>query len=97
MVDERLLQRMQRRRAAEPLDGLDRGTLVHDGERQAGINSLPIEQHGAGSALPMIAALLGARQAEMLAQRVEQGGPGRDLKRPFGVIYMEGDHSLCGE
>ena len=37
-----------------------------------------VDQHRAGAALAVIAALLGAGQVEMVAQRVEQGRPRRD-------------------
>ncbi len=61
MRDERLLEGMQVVAIGrQPLDGDDLGVLVRDGEGQAAIDASAIEQDGAGSALPMIAALLGA-------------------------------------
>ena len=36
----------------------------------------PFDQHGAGAALAVVAALLRAGETEMLAQRIEQGGAG---------------------
>ena len=79
MVDERLLQRMQRAVRRQALDGGDLGAVLHDRERQAGIDPPPVDQHRAGAALAVIAALLGAGQVEMVAQRVEQRRPRRDL------------------
>ena len=45
-----------------------------DGERQTAQHALAVDQHRAGTALPVVAALLRA-VSEMLAQRVEQRGP----------------------
>src|SRR5262249_23250957 len=72
MVDERLLQRMPR---ALCRDALDRGCLrsvVHDGKRQARIGAPPVDEHGAGAALALIAAFFRPRQVQMLAQQVKE-------------------------
>jgi hypothetical protein len=42
--------------------------------------------HGAGAALAVIAALLGAGQIEMVAQRVQQSRPRRKLELPFDAV-----------
>ena len=73
MVDERLLERMQVVSIGrQPFDGDDLSVLVRDGEGQAAIDAPPVEQDGAGSALPVVAALLGAGEPEPLAQRIQQ-------------------------
>ena len=72
MVDERLLQRMQRAVVRQAFDRGDLRAIVHDGERQARIDAPAVDQHGAGAALALIAALFRAGQVEMLAQQVEQ-------------------------
>jgi len=59
-------------RRSQPFDGYDLVTFVHDREREAGVDPAAVEQHRAGAALPVVAALLGTRQVEMFAQRVEQ-------------------------
>ena len=41
------------------------------GEREAGIDPPSVHQHRTGAALAVIAALLGAGQVEMVAQRIE--------------------------
>ncbi len=51
----------------QSLDGNDLGVLVGDGEGEAAIDAPAIEQDGAGAALPVVAALLGAGEAEPLA------------------------------
>ena len=65
-----------------------RVAFVHDGERQAGIDPPPVDDHRAGAALAVVAALLGAGQVQMLAQRVEQRGARVELelvRLPFTV------------
>ncbi len=54
--------------------------FVHHGERQAGIDPPPVDHHGAGAALAVVAALLGAGQVQVLAQGVEQRGAGVELR-----------------
>jgi hypothetical protein len=64
-----------------PGQTLDRSysqSFAGDGEQQATVDPAPVNHDGAAAALPMVAALLGARQAKMLAQGIEQGGPGID-------------------
>ena len=48
--------------------------LVHHGEGQAGIDAPAVHQHRAGAALAVVAALLGAGEAQVFAQGVEQRG-----------------------
>ena len=88
MLDEGGLHRMQMLRRAQPFDGGDAVALVHHRERQAGIDPPPVDHHRAGAALAVIAALLGAGEMQVLAQRVEQRGPRVEFERvalPFTV------------
>jgi hypothetical protein len=73
--DERFLQRMQIVAVGQPLDRRDRLPVVHHRQREARIDPAASHQYRAGAALAVIAALLGAGQREVLAQRVEQGRP----------------------
>ena len=73
VLDERPLQRVQLAVLGESLDRDHLCAVVRDGERQAGVDAAAIEQHGAGAALAVVAALLGAGEPELLAQHVEQG------------------------
>ncbi len=78
LLDERPLQRMQFTVLAtwgEPLDGGDLGALQAPCQRQAGVDPPPVDQDGAGPAGTGVAALLGAGQAELFAQQVQQRGP----------------------
>lgn len=67
VVQERLLQRREVVRMAEPLDRHDLVAVVHAGERQAGVDPPPVDEHGTGPALTMVAALLHAVQIEVVA------------------------------
>ena len=73
LVEERLLQRMQRRRCDKPLDGGDRcgRRRVRDLAR-AGILRLAVDQHHAGAALLGAAAELAAAQRQVVAQHRQQ-------------------------
>ena len=66
---------MQLLRRAQTLDGGDGVAFVHHGERQAGRDAPAADDHGAGAALALVAALLAAGEMQVLAQRVEQRGP----------------------
>ena len=62
----------------QPLHRGDLGVLPHHGQGQAGLDPLAVDQDRARAALAPVTALLGAGQAEPLAQRVEQGHPRLD-------------------
>ncbi len=95
MVDERLLERMQVVAiGCQPLDGDDLGVLVRDGQGQAAIDAPAVEQDGAGSALPVVAALLGAGEAEPLAQGIQQCRACIDNKRMFCPVHPQGDFKV---
>ena len=72
VLDERGLHRVQRLGRAEALDGGDVDAFLHHRERQAGVDAAAVDEHGAGAALAAVAALLGAGQAGVFAQRIEQ-------------------------
>ena len=61
-----------RRRFGEALDGAHVAAIDLADGHQAGVHHLAVEEHRAGAALALAAALLGAGQAEVLAQHVEQ-------------------------
>ncbi len=82
----------------QPLDGDDLGLLVRDGEGQAAIDAPPVEQDGAGAALPVVAALLGACECEPLAQRIQQSGAGINGQMVGGPVHPQRDfkvHRIC--
>lgn len=72
VVDEGLLQRMQLAvRALQALDGGHAPTVGLRGHRETRHHASSVHVNRAGAALPLVAALLHARQAEVLAQDVE--------------------------
>ena len=81
VLEERRLHRVQLVAFGQPFDRGDLAALVHHGERQAGVDAPAVDQHRAGAALAVVAALLGAGEAEVLAQRVEQRVRGSSVRR----------------
>src|SRR5215468_4888707 len=71
-LGEGLLEGMEPGPAGHALDRRDRLTLRLDGERQTRQRGLAVDEHGAGAALAQLAAVLGAREPEILAQDLEQ-------------------------
>ena len=65
---------------AKALDRGDTAALVHHGQRQTGIDAPAIDDHRACAALAVVAALLGARQAKMFTQGIEQRRPRIDIE-----------------
>jgi hypothetical protein len=67
---------------------------VHHGQAQAGIDAAAVDDHGAGAALALVAALLGAGQVQVFAQQVEQRGAGVDFL--FEALAVDAQCSSCG-
>jgi hypothetical protein len=53
---------------------------MHHREGEAGIDATSVHVHGAGATLPVITSFLGAEEAEIFAQRVEQRHARFDLE-----------------
>jgi hypothetical protein len=92
MVDERGLDGVKRAPLRQALDRQDLRAVVADREREARVDAPPVEQDGAGPALPAVAALLGSGEVEPFAKQVEQ----RDTRivqrdRSFNAVHGEGD------
>ncbi|MNY46571.1 hypothetical protein D3C86_1817620 [compost metagenome] len=88
MLDEGALHRMQVIAVGQAFDRDQLGTIAHHCQRQAGVDSLAIEQHRAGTTLAVVAAFFCANQVQLLTQQVEQCGPGQDLE--LTVLTIEG-------
>ena len=52
---------------------------------------MPIHQHSAGAADPVLAAHMGAGEAEIMAQEISQMAPHIDGAREGGAIHLEFD------
>src|SRR3954470_24846255 len=75
VVDERALHRMQLVLVGQPLDRADLVPGRRDRQREAGEHPPPVDPHRAGPAGALVAALLGAGEIQVLAQRVQQADP----------------------
>ena len=91
VFDEGGLHRMQLVRRSEAFDGRDAIAFVHDGERETGIDAPAVGDHRAGAALAVVAALLGAGEMQVIAQRVEQRGARVELERLLFAVDLERD------
>ena len=91
VIDERLLQGMERAIGGKAFDRGDVGAVRHDGQRQAGIHPAAFDQDRAGAALAVIASLLGAAQIEAIPQGIQQCRPGRDRQRAIVPVDIESD------
>src|SRR5262249_21964924 len=90
VVDEGLLHRVQRPVGrGESLDGGHGGALRRHRQGEAGQYPAAVHQHRAGPALPVIAALLGPGEAEMLAQGIEQGGARIERQPVLAAVDVE--------
>ena len=79
--------------SAPSADALDRGDLapvVLHRQREAGQDALAVDQHRAGAARALVAALLRADEAEVLAQGVEQAYPRVDRQVVRDAVDAQG-------
>ena len=89
-----LLQRRQGSPDGEPLDRRDRAALGLQREVGARVHRLAVEQHHAGAALGVVAALLGAGETDVVADGVEKAGAGLELDRVGDAVDGQGGCDL---
>jgi len=89
MIDEGLLQRVQRAVFGQALDRGDVGAVLHHGQCQAGVEPPSVDQDCTSAALSVIAAFFRACQVEAITQRVEQGCPRRHLQLSLFAVDMK--------
>src|SRR5262249_39235522 len=70
VLDEGLLQGMQRVPLRETFDRRDPRAVLHDRKRQAGVDRPAVDQNRTGAALAVVAALLGPGEIEIETQRI---------------------------
>jgi hypothetical protein len=98
VFDKRSLQWVQVSIIGKPLDRDDLGILMRDGESETTVHASAVEQHGAGAALPVVAALLRAGEPKVLAKYVKERRSGIDGQLVDCSIYPQVDgkiHSWC--
>src|SRR5262249_30775801 len=71
--------------------------VLHHRERQARIDPPPVDQHGAGAALAVVAPLLGAGEVELKPQRIKQRGPRRHGQLVRHAVDVKRDRQLVGQ
>ena len=91
VVRERLLQRVLVARAAEALHRRDLRALALHREQQAGPRRLAVDEDRAHPAHAVLAADVGAGEAEPVAQHVGEGRAGCDGERRLEPVDGEGD------
>src|SRR5512132_2314050 len=72
MVAEGLLEPVQLLLLGESLDGLDRGAVRLDRQEHAALDERPVEDDAAGTAVAGVAADVGPRQVEVVADQVHE-------------------------
>ena len=72
MVDKGLLQRMQAIRGRKSFHRRDRASVILDGQRQAGQNPFPLNQHRTGPACALVTTLFGAGEVQFLTQKIQK-------------------------
>src|SRR5262249_11336043 len=72
VLQELLLQRVQPLRRGQPLDRRDRAAFDLGGHHQTRIDQAAVEEDVARPAVAVVATLPGARQAQLVAQRLQQ-------------------------
>src|SRR5581483_3551221 len=93
---EGLLQGIEPAAPGQALDGGDAASGAGDAEDEAGEHGHAVEQHGAGAALAQLAAVLGAGQAEALAQHLEQSVVRGDGDLDGVAVHLEGEDRSGG-
>src|SRR5215831_13437208 len=82
--------------AVRPFDTFDGGDLApahRVSERRARIGRHVVEHDSAVAAFGMVAAELGAGEAQLVAQRVHQGLVGCDIDGPFAAVDVQRDQA----
>src|SRR5579859_338858 len=91
VIDEGLLQRMQLLALGHALDRGDPRAVHLHGQRDAGGDEAAVEQHGAGATDADAARLLGAGEAEVVAQQIDQRAPRRHARLARLAVDREPD------
>jgi hypothetical protein len=91
MLHEGCLHWMQRIMRGKAFNRGDLVAVMHDGQREAGIDPAAIHMDGASAALTVVASLLASKQRELFTQGVEQRGAGVHLKLSDSAVDAQAD------
>src|SRR5260221_10622068 len=86
---------MQRAGLSDAFDGGDLVALVHNRERQAGVDPLAVDVHGAGAALAVVAAFLGPGEGQGFAQAIGERGARIEAQRVLPCIDAQCEGNLA--
>src|SRR5262249_51942291 len=90
VAHELLLQRVEGLgTGGQALDGVDAGAVGLDGQEKAAAHRLAVDEHGARAAHALLAAHVGAGEAEPVAEEVDQRGAG--LHRGPAELAVHGE------
>ena len=90
---EGVLQRMQVAVRGQAFDCRHLRTITFQGEKGAALDRLPVHVHDAGSALAGVAAYMGAREPQPLAEEIDEQGSAFDVVADGISIH---DHGYGG-
>jgi hypothetical protein len=96
VLDKGGLHRMEVFGLPQSFERGDAVALVHDGKRQARVDAAAFNENRARSALTVVAPLLGTRQMQKLAQRVEKRRSVVELKLPAFAVHRKSDLRALG-
>src|SRR5271163_241716 len=91
IVLERLLHRVQLAAGGEALDRRHLGVLAARGQNGAGLDRPAVEMDDAGAALRRVAADMGAGQAQVLAQELDEQRSRIEIGRHMPAVYRHRD------
>src|SRR5579872_856590 len=95
-IEKSLLYRMQAVSAAQPFDGDDFFPGGRGNRQQAGTLGRSVNQYGTSTALPFAATVLGASQAQVVAQNIQQRLPRLNFCVLLRAINEKGEsHFAC--
>src|SRR5256884_1246058 len=93
-LGEGVLQRVQLAARGHPLDRPHAPSRAGEAEHQTGEHGRAVDDHGARAALTQLAAVLGAREPQILAQHLEQGLVRREGHLDGLAVHVERDLRL---
>src|SRR3546814_5300554 len=91
MLAERLLHRVQRVTLRQALDGRDVGTFRLDRQHGAALDGIAVVVDDAGAALAGVAAHMGAGEAKLFTQKLNEQGARLDLTLRRLAVHRHGN------
>ena len=93
-VDKRLLHRIKLAVLGQALDRGHFAALTVDGQQEAGVHRAPVDEDGAGATVAHLTHFLGAGEAQIVAERVQERAAGFDGHRVLCPVDLEGERYI---